>query len=481
MKILVVQLARLGDIYQTWPCLKALSSQQGNEVHVLVRARFASATKGLPENVKVKLLPNKEVLAHVYQNEDDLAVQELENFCAGLISEKYDKVINLSFSPFSSWLTWKIQPDSTKVRGYTRHADGYFYPVDDNSAYFYAQVGPNKRARVHITHLFAGTAQVDLCTNDLRCGLPLVGKRKIENPYWTIQLCASDTKKSLDSAQWIYLLRLLSERFQRMFVLVGAEGDFNFAETVKLGTGYHNIVNLCGQTTPLDLFDWIGHAEMHIAPDSMTLHIASLVNAPTLNISLNCVNFWETGPLADNSYVLPAQEHTELHAKDIVSIAQAILGEGSTEVGYRYSPGGPESYQACDQRPYSSFSWNLALALYMSGDLPRTSDRLITHGLEKTLSVIELGFQQMELLKTQSNNEVALQILVQVDQLLAEIESLVEPLVPFFRWFNTERVRIPPEDNAQTILRTQSIFTQAHMVVSRLLEESLYEADQACS
>lgn len=481
MKILVVQLARLGDIYQTWPTLLALSKQPDTEVDLMVRSRFVGATKGLPQSIHVLQLPNKSILSHVYNGEDEVAIEELQTFCQILTDKKYDKVINLSFSPFSSWLTWKIQPNAGQVRGYTRHNDGYLHITDDTSAYFYGQVGPGRRARLHITHLFAGVAGVELSEKDMRFGKTLVERRKIENPYWTVQVKASDEKKSLTAAQWVYALRLLSERFQRMLILVGSQEDHEFAENIKLSTGFHNILNLCGETTPHELFNWIGHAELHICPDSMTVHVASLVNTPTLNISLDCVNFWETGPLAQGSYVLPAGQHDDLHAKDVVSLAQAILTGESPEVGYRYSELGLESYRSCGMSGDRTFAWQLTLALYLSGDLPRTSDPYLKNGLEKTLAVLELGLQQLEALKKEGDQTVVLQILDQVDQLLSELEALMPPLVPFFRWFSTERVRIPPEEKNQTLLKTQSTFSQAHMVISRLLEEAAYGEQIACS
>ena len=481
MKILVVQLARLGDIYQTWPTLLALSRQPGNEVHVMIRSRFLGAVRGLPESIKIIELPTKAILSCVYNEQDELALEGLQNFCTHLVEENYDRVINLSFSPFSSWLTCKIQPNPEKVRGYTRHGDGYFYPVDDSSAYFYAQVGPERHARLHLTHVFAAIAQVEITENDIHYGRQLVGKRKLENPYWTVQLCASTEKKTLTSAQWTYVLRLLTERFQRMVVLLGSEQEYEFAENIRMTTGYHNILNLCGQTRPDELFDWIGYAELHLCPDSMTTHIASLVNTPTLNISLDCVNFWETGPIAKGSRVLPCTQRADIHAKDVVTLAQAMLGEGSSEIGYAYADDGYECYKPANLNKDTPFDWQLTLALYMSGDLPRTNDPLIQKGLEKTLSVLELGLQQIETLKKQVDHTVALEILQQVDTLLKELEGVVPALGPFFRWFHTERVRIPPEERMLTLLKTQSVFAQAHMVATRLLEESSSQEPDLCS
>ena len=51
MKILIIQLARLGDIYQSWPTLKAVKrANPGAEIHFLTRSKFAAAAPG-PELV----------------------------------------------------------------------------------------------------------------------------------------------------------------------------------------------------------------------------------------------------------------------------------------------------------------------------------------------------------------------------------------------------------------------------------------------
>src|SRR5205807_1295099 len=72
---------------------------------------------------------------------------ELKSFLQPLCEANFDTIINLSFSPASSFLTDYLASSRTDVRGYTRHSDGHFNIPDDTSAYFYAQVGIGRANR----------------------------------------------------------------------------------------------------------------------------------------------------------------------------------------------------------------------------------------------------------------------------------------------------------------------------------------------
>src|SRR4051794_29867404 len=106
MRILVLQLARFGDIYQSWPAIKALQrSFPGAEVHALVRSRFSQATEGLA-GVTVHELNTADVLKPILESGDEnAALSRLSDLIERLEALRFDRIINLSFSPFSSYLT----------------------------------------------------------------------------------------------------------------------------------------------------------------------------------------------------------------------------------------------------------------------------------------------------------------------------------------------------------------------------------------
>jgi heptosyltransferase III len=111
MRILVLQLARFGEIYQSWPTLRALRRHfPKSEVHFLVRERFQDATEGL-DNIVVHAFPAAEILKPIWADaREDLALTELKKFVGQLQDLKFDRIVNLSFSPLSSYLTDLLSP-----------------------------------------------------------------------------------------------------------------------------------------------------------------------------------------------------------------------------------------------------------------------------------------------------------------------------------------------------------------------------------
>src|SRR4051812_2953965 len=100
MRILVLQLARFGDIYQTWPTLQALKRKHpGCELHVLVRSRFKEAAQDFP-GITVHALPTQDILRPLFEAQPlEDSHTELKAFLQPLCDGSFDSIINLSFSP----------------------------------------------------------------------------------------------------------------------------------------------------------------------------------------------------------------------------------------------------------------------------------------------------------------------------------------------------------------------------------------------
>jgi len=106
MKILVIQLARLGDIYMSWPTIRALkTANPGAEIHMLVRSRFSEATNGLESVSQIKIFPTPQILDPVV-NQNDLSgsLGVIDTMLNDLNNEKYDLIVNLTFSEVSSYV-----------------------------------------------------------------------------------------------------------------------------------------------------------------------------------------------------------------------------------------------------------------------------------------------------------------------------------------------------------------------------------------
>lgn len=103
MKVLITQLARFGDIYQSWPTIRAVKRKYPDaEVHVLVRRRFASAMEGIGVSCQVHQMDTARVLEPIYSLQSDVGVslKLLGDWVEGLKCHDFSEIINLSFPLF---------------------------------------------------------------------------------------------------------------------------------------------------------------------------------------------------------------------------------------------------------------------------------------------------------------------------------------------------------------------------------------------
>ncbi|MEQ1665046.1 MAG: glycosyltransferase family 9 protein [Bdellovibrionales bacterium] len=486
MKILCLQLARFGDIYQTWPCLNALKrTQSKDEIHILVRERFVAATQGLDSVSKVITLPNVEILEPLMRDMPNAAsaVQKLTLFIELLKKEKYDRIINLSFSPSSSFIVDLIADANTQISGYTRHADGFLNIPDDPSAYFYAQVGTDRTNRIHLTDLFALIAGVELSTVDFRApntrSLLLTQHALSEKSYFVVHVGASTKDKMCKSESWAEIIEALNNKYSGTLVFVGTKAESEYIPIVHTDLSF-KLLDLTGSTTLLEIFELLSKAQILVGGDSSILHMASLTQTPTLNISFSSVRFWETGPRAVQSRIVSSLTPAVLDAKKVANEIIHLIRFEEPEapivlkkenIGVLYEVQSDETRTSDPEE----FSWQLIEALYMDKTFPFSHSKSIRHGFRRLLELSHLGLEQIEAISKSKNSDIAFGILNEIDLLLNQISNLVPDLGPIVRWFQTEKLRIPPGSLDIVIQATKDKYDKLRTICE------LYELNQTFS
>ncbi len=465
MKILVLQLARCGDIYQTWPVLRALKRQHPDaELTFLVREKYAEAADGCEAVDRLVKLPTKDILAPFFfsQNAESKALVALDAFIGDLThdtGEGYDKIINLSFSPFSSYLVDELKRPDTQVFGYSRHADGYLAIEDDASAYFFAQAGVGRHNRIHLIDLFAMVAGVDLCRADF-VAPTFIEAGRWDRDYVVIHLGASHRNKVCTPAQWIQIVENLRRTCDADIYLVGTANE----RIADLANKDARIIDLTGQTRLRDLFTVLQSARALIACDSLLVQIANFTNTPTLNISFDCVNFWETGPRAERSRILHFQNVDALKAQDVADATVQLLRgeEGGNLFAKRSTEGATPGVQyeitsmAADVR--AEFRWNLIRAIYMGDGFPQAERYETVVAFQRLTELAALGLDQLDVLASGKDGKIAVSILDEVDHLLQHISLTNPDVTPVVSWFATEKIRIGPQPMGDLIAHTHDIF-----------------------
>lgn len=482
MKILILQLARLGDIYQTWPVLNALKRQNpGVEIHMLTRAKFAPAAPKGDLLDKNWILDTRDVLAPLIDEKPQIEVslEKIDVLIESLREEAFDKIINLSFSPLSSFITREVTSLVTDIRGYTRTSDGFLAIPDDGSAFVHAQIGVGRVNRLHLTDIFAFVSDAELTEADWNFGSSIVPvmteavKAAGENPI-VIHVGASDAGKTFSWSKWAQIVRGLLNSTSNPIVLVGADSERNLSTNICAADAQHGSerrpVNLVGQTTLQELFEIVRRSSLLIGGDSAPIHIASLTGNPVLNISFPMVSLWETGPRSAKSRILPVASDDQYSAEEIVCEATACLKGESTPLSAIRVAGPVYPYVEMKPQP-NAFGWDLLKAIYMGGEFPLPPNETFVVGITRLSEVSSLAREQLATLRTNPKNSTATAILDRAIEIIEKIEEMVPDLGPIVRWFKTELLRLAPMPIPALIEATDEIYARLAAVVA------LYEPD----
>ncbi len=465
MKILVLQLARLGDIYQTWPVIRALRRTHGSlaQIDLLTRERFFEATVGLSEVDQVYRLDSKNILADVFTDMPNVqsSVDAIGEFASKLKQNSYDRIINLSFSNFSSYLTEAISCSGTEISGYSRYDDGFLRIPDEVSSYFFAQVGVGLSNRIHVTDLFAQVAGVELIASDYsnNFGLPLEPQKN----QIVVHVGASATHKMLTSHKWQSLLAGLLKFYVGQIILIGSKEEQSFSNDIQKDLQSEKVTNLVGKTSLNEVMQLISESELVVGGDSAPVHMAALTETPVLNLSLETVNFWETGPKSARSQIIKLKNERELNETLFVSSVESILHD---------EPVPSENIQVVSAiQPYNvrvdyCFGWEMAQSIYMQKDLPYISDPLVKHSLRRLYEANQLAIEQLGFLRKDAKNKVAVETFEQCDLMFSTIEKLSPEVGVIVRWIRAEKLRVAPAEYSQVLNEFENI----HLALSRLIE-----------
>lgn len=442
MKILIIQLARLGDIYMTWPIVRALVRQYPSAaIDILVRERFSSACEGIEGLRNIYQLKSAKIIERTIESVQD-GIDEMGELVNELAACQYTHVYNLSFSPLSSFITYGVSKRADEVRGYTRFDDSSFALTDNISAYYFSHVGLEKSNRFHIIDLFATLVGVDLVRDDFHYPTSFSLKSPIQEKYITIQLGASNSNKTLTPFIWSRAIKhFLSYGLSYKVVLIGSQEERVLAHEIYAFNSQSDLINLMGKTSVKELFPILKNSSLHIGGDSVGIQIANLCGTPCLNLSFESVKFWETGPRARGSFVLLNMTPSNTESKEVSLSMRAILLRETL----------PQLIPVIEDSPcfdvntklIDDFEWNLLKALYLGNPFPITDDILFFKGIEKLNQTNDLIIQTLESCKL---NGVArfVSILTACDQNFVAIRKLSPRVGIFIDWCLAEKIRIPP-------------------------------------
>lgn len=463
MKLCLLQLARLGDIFQTAPAINAYKrNNPDHHITLIVRNKFAEAAHLLTNVDEIIELPSAYILKPLIQDQADTTttIERLENWLVDISNQQFDKVINLSFSPLTSWITSFLEQNANQplsICGYSRTTDGYLSIPDDMSAYVYAQVGWDRSNRFHLNEIFGTLMGVDLEDQDWS----LVDLKPFNfsfdfsaNGYLAIQIRASTDEKSIPVNKISVLLNQLKPFTQIPIVLMGASSDQEYAEQIINSSSYPKLFNLVGKTNLVESAAIIKYAALLLAPDSSLQNLASLTQTKTLLVACGPVNFWETGPRALGSMILNYGLPEDINVDELTSTVVALLNHTiPLTPGYLTVKGNP-CYQAHLLNQEAPFAWSLIRSIYQGAELPAIIPVQFQLAVEKLNDVNQFTIELLEQIQNGSNLNEKAPFLERANEIIMAIYDLCEEVKPIIDWFNTEKLRIGPGSDQDVLNQT---------------------------
>lgn len=462
-KILCLQLARYGDIFQAWPSWRALKRMHP-QVHlsVVVRERFQSAARLSPDVDEVIPLPGQEIFGSLLNPEAPIesAVQIYSQWIEYLKTLSFDQVINQSYNPLSSFLTHSLSHEKTRVTGYSRHEDGYFYIPDFGSRYFYAQVGPGRSNRFHVTDLMALTAGVELQKEDHYFSEGPTGSKIF------IHLGASESHKRLSPSFWAKLILFLRQQnIGAEFILLGAKDDVSFGEDVQRIGGRKEVINLVGQTTWTELGALFRAGGWFLGADSGPMQLATRMNLQIFNLSFGQVSHWETGPRSTNSRVYRMKEEPNVLPEELQEELRLFFHKQDPVRCFWWDQN-LNSYRS--SRPNDSLSSQILEYLYLDKHPPMVSENSVYEGLKKLVDLNDLYL--LALIDPKHGLANRLEVL---DEALEVLSLQSEELGVFIRWLTTEKLCVPPGSPS----KIRALYRDLHMALKAKLKPYMWDLE----
>jgi ADP-heptose:LPS heptosyltransferase len=309
-RILVIQLCRLGDLLQTTPMLRGIRRAHPDaHVTLLVLDGFSDAP--IPGHLydALAVFPYDAVAADLRPGgawQD--AVATIRGFVRSLDEQPFDLVLNVTGSELANLLSGSVR--ATEVRGGLIAPDRTRVVRHPWMTYFWSSLLAREFGAVNLVDLFSRVAEVPIDGGGLEIAVPASAEVGVERllgdrgrpdgaPLVALQLGASEERKRWQPERFAAMANQLPRGFGAV-VLVGSRGERELAARA-IGELRRPYVDATGHTTVQELAALLRRCRLLITNDTGTMHVATAVGTPVLDLSTGPVFVHETGPYAVGS------------------------------------------------------------------------------------------------------------------------------------------------------------------------------------
>ncbi len=310
MKILIINLKRLGDLIQTIGLIKGLAGKYpGAEIDLLALLSFSSLVKYF-EHINEIITLNDQIVLENIQNNPWAAYNEVKDKIDYLNSKDYDLIVNPIVSIHSALIGYLIR--SEERLGMFYNEDREKTMTSDCTAFHLSDVHGGDHT-FNLVDIFSGVGRVSTDCGQFSLS-PSEHARQQAETFWKdnhlarcntigFHIGASSTNKAWSPEKFRSVIDRFIARQKFKVLLFGGHKEQGLASYFSdIESDY--FLNLIGKTNLDELIAFIGKLDIFVANDTGPMHIAAATGIRMINISLGPVSVWETGPYSDKAIIL---------------------------------------------------------------------------------------------------------------------------------------------------------------------------------
>jgi len=310
MRVLVMNLTRMGDILESVPVLKALK-RKFSEVHLLVNKEFAGITQFIPYCDFIHTFERLDFVTSLSRLNALFPrfYKYYSDFVKEVNKRDYDLLINFVPEAVSALLANMIKAKEKRGAIYKK---GDVFCIDNWTRFLMNAVLNRKFNPFNLTDILAGISDVEAEIDaELRVkeekekeAVEILYKNRVKEGDILIgfQPGASRPEKI-----WMpHYFAQVAKHFQNRakIILFGVEKEKPLGEAIKKRA---QVIDLIGKTDLGLLISILKRCKILLTNDTGTMHIASRVGVPCLTLCMGTARSYETAPYsADNIVVEPA-------------------------------------------------------------------------------------------------------------------------------------------------------------------------------
>ncbi len=311
MKILIVQLLRLGDIVLSTPVMKGLREQFPDaQIDLLIHQQFIDIVPMLPGIDRVFTFDREAIQTSI--GEPDRFVFESFNRVQSLIQDlsqqNYDKIFNLTHNKLSAFLIGALE-SKEKVGFWIDHIG---QPIIDSAWFRHLNsddLGDDAEC-FHLVDIYKAASNIKKSRIGLSLNEDPEAQEKIKNkfgarPLIVVQALTSDQKKNWGLQRYRSVIETMAQALPQYHVVVVGAPHEEQALVSAFGNMISCEIYICDLKT---VFSLVKRAELVISGDTSIKHFSAAAKTRTIEISIGSSDIKKTGTYSERALVLQSKE-----------------------------------------------------------------------------------------------------------------------------------------------------------------------------